>query len=95
MLKESSYRRLGRTGLNVSPVCLGTDNFANPTPEDESARIRDLNNQLAAASVIDSDAAVLWMHYLDRWTMWNHVRTAAALVASLLFTLGFVQVANA
>ena len=41
MLKESSYRRLGRTGLNVSPVCLSTDNFANPTPEDESARIID------------------------------------------------------
>jgi uncharacterized membrane protein len=52
-----------------------------------------LNNQLAAASVTDPDAAVLWMHYLDRWTMWNHVRTAAAIVASLLFTLGLVQVA--
>ncbi len=54
-----------------------------------------LNNQLAAASVIDSDAAVLWMHYLDRWTKWNHVRTAAAIVASLLFALGLVQAANA
>ena len=54
-----------------------------------------LNNQLAAASVTDPDAAVLWMHYLDRWTMWNHVRTAAAIVASLLFALGLVQVANA
>ena len=41
MLEKSFYRRLGRTGLKVSPVCLGTDNFANPTPEDESARIID------------------------------------------------------
>ncbi len=41
MLKESFYRPLGRTGLKISPVCLGTDNFANPTPEDESASIID------------------------------------------------------
>jgi uncharacterized membrane protein len=54
-----------------------------------------LNNQLAAASVTDPDAAVLWTHYLHRWTMWNHVRTAAAIVASLLFTLGLVQAAAA
>jgi aryl-alcohol dehydrogenase-like predicted oxidoreductase len=31
------YRILGRSGLKVSPLCLGTDNFANPTPEDECA----------------------------------------------------------
>jgi aryl-alcohol dehydrogenase-like predicted oxidoreductase len=31
------YRTLGRSGLKVSPLCLGTDNFANPTPEDECA----------------------------------------------------------
>jgi len=54
-----------------------------------------LNNQLAAASVNDPDAAKLWTHYLDRWTMWNHVRTAAAIVASLLFTLGLVLAAAA
>ena len=39
MLKESFYRPLGRTGLKVSPICLGTDNFANPTSEDESVNI--------------------------------------------------------
>jgi len=30
------YRVLGRTGVNVAPLALGTDNFADPTPEDES-----------------------------------------------------------
>ncbi len=30
------YRRLGRSGVKVAPLCLGTDNFANPTPEDEA-----------------------------------------------------------
>jgi aryl-alcohol dehydrogenase-like predicted oxidoreductase len=34
-----NYRGLGRTGVKVSPLCLGTDNFANPTPEAESIKI--------------------------------------------------------
>ena len=33
------YRRLGRSGIKVSPIALGTANFANPTPADEAARI--------------------------------------------------------
>ena len=35
------YRTLGRTGINVSSLCLGTDNFADPTPEKECALILD------------------------------------------------------
>jgi len=33
------YRVLGRTGVRVSPLCLGTANFADPTSEAESIRI--------------------------------------------------------
>jgi aryl-alcohol dehydrogenase-like predicted oxidoreductase len=33
------YRSLGRTGVQVSPLCLGTMNFGGPTPEAESIRI--------------------------------------------------------
>lgn len=33
------YRTLGRTGVKVAPLCLGTDNFANPTLEAESIAI--------------------------------------------------------
>jgi aryl-alcohol dehydrogenase-like predicted oxidoreductase len=33
------YRMLGRTGLRVSPLVLGTDNFSNPTPETEAIAI--------------------------------------------------------
>jgi uncharacterized membrane protein len=47
-----------------------------------------LNNQLAALSATDPAARDVWEHYLNRWTMWNHVRTAAAMVAALLYTLG-------
>ena len=33
------YRVLGRTGIKVSALCLGTDNFADPTPEPECVEI--------------------------------------------------------
>ena len=33
------YRSLGRSGMMVSSVCLGTFNFSNPTPEDQSIRM--------------------------------------------------------
>ncbi len=36
------YRTLGRTGVQISSLCLGTDNFADPTPEPEAARILDM-----------------------------------------------------
>ncbi len=50
-----------------------------------------LNNELAAVSTTDPATRDVWEHYLDRWTMWNHVRTAAAMVAALLYTLGLMQ----
>jgi 1-deoxyxylulose-5-phosphate synthase len=33
------YRALGRTGVKVSPLCLGTMNFGEPTGEEESIEI--------------------------------------------------------
>ncbi|HSK09999.1 MAG TPA: aldo/keto reductase [Vicinamibacterales bacterium] len=33
------YRRLGRTGVRVSPLCLGAVNFGGPTPDDEATQI--------------------------------------------------------
>ena len=33
------YRYLGRSGLKVSPLCLGTWNFGDPTPEAEAIRM--------------------------------------------------------
>jgi uncharacterized membrane protein len=43
-----------------------------------------LNNRLARADPA-ADNEALWRHYLDRWTLWNHVRTIACLVAAGLF----------
>lgn len=36
-----NYRTLGRSGLKVSSLALGTDNFTNPTPEQEALRMID------------------------------------------------------
>ena len=33
------YRTLGRSGLMVAPLCLGTMNFGGPTDEAESLRL--------------------------------------------------------
>jgi uncharacterized membrane protein len=50
-----------------------------------------LNDQLAAVLATDPAAIDVWEHYLDRWTKWNHVRTGAAIIAALLFSLGLMQ----
>ena len=47
-----------------------------------------LNNQLAAGSA--AQQASLWPHYLNVWTTWNHVRTAASIVAAILFTIALL-----
>ncbi len=50
-----------------------------------------LNDQLAAVSATDPTARDVWERYVSRWTTWNHVRTAAAMVAVLLYSLGLMQ----
>ena len=47
------YRQLGQAGIKVSPLVLGTANFADPTPEDEAHRIVDRAVE-AGINLIDS-----------------------------------------
>jgi uncharacterized membrane protein len=47
------------------------------------------NNALAAVNPASTDSGRLWTDYVTIWTGWNHVRTAAALVAGALLTIGF------
>jgi uncharacterized membrane protein len=46
-----------------------------------------LNDALAKVDPSSSDGANLWTKYLRDWTMWNHLRTVAALVAAALFAI--------
>jgi len=45
------------------------------------------NDRLAQLPAADQASAAAWQDYLSSWTVWNHVRTAAALAAAVLFGL--------
>ena len=49
-----------------------------------------MNDALAAAKP-DESGARLWANYLTNWTLWNHVRTAACLAATVAFSLALRQ----
>jgi uncharacterized membrane protein len=44
-----------------------------------------LNNALEAVGPAGAEAGRVWSRFLKDWTMWNHVRTAASTLASVLF----------
>lgn len=46
-----------------------------------------LNNDLAALDATTVEAARGWTRYLSNWTRWNHVRTAASMIAAACFVL--------
>ncbi len=60
-----------------------------------------LNNRLASTEPESSGpesmdtgsmgTEALWAHYLSRWTLWNHVRTAASLAAAGLFAMALLR----
>ncbi len=50
-----------------------------------------LNNQLAAVTATGSAAASIWEGYLNRWTIWNHIRTTSAMTAAFMFSLGLIN----
>jgi uncharacterized membrane protein len=45
------------------------------------------NDALARVDPLSIDGATLWADYVASWTAWNHVRTAAALLAAASLTL--------
>lgn len=47
------------------------------------------NDALAALKPESAEAARLWASYLVRWTLWNHVRGAASLLATAAFAMAF------
>ncbi|MCB1741298.1 MAG: DUF1772 domain-containing protein [Gammaproteobacteria bacterium] len=50
-----------------------------------------LNDRLAATSLTQQAALDTWNHYLKRWTLWNHLRTGAAILAALLYLAALLQ----
>ncbi len=64
------YRLLGRTGVRVSQVCLGTMMFGGPTPADESLRIID-------------KALDLGINFIDTADMYNAGKSEEVVGAAL------------
>ena len=46
------------------------------------------NNLLASVNASDPQGLSVWAEYLTTWTLWNHVRGVAALLATALLALG-------
>jgi uncharacterized membrane protein len=53
-----------------------------------------LNDELAAVPADSADAARVWERYLIEWTMWNSVRTAAALAAAAFLVVATTRLAG-
>ena len=49
------------------------------------------NDALAAVAPTAPGAAGIWTEYVASWTFWNHVRTAAALIACAAFILALTS----
>jgi hypothetical protein len=56
-----NYKKLGRTGLKVSNVCLGSDNFGNPHGADEATSRRIL------ARAIDDGFKEQYAGLIEAW----------------------------
>jgi uncharacterized membrane protein len=50
-----------------------------------------LNNALAIVDPNSTEGETLWAKYLTDWTFWNHVRTLAALAASVTFIISLTK----
>ena len=78
---------LSETGVSLAPAltggilyivgCVGVTMVGNVP----------LNERLAKVSPDDAEAESLWDLYLSRWTLWNHVRTAASLAAAAFLVI--------
>ena len=50
-----------------------------------------LNDALAGVDPASETGLKLWQEYLVDWTLWNHIRTVAAFVAAVAFTVSLYQ----
>ncbi len=84
------HRDLGRTGVKVSPLVLGTANFADPTPEEEAHRIVDRAID-AGINLIDSGnsyAAGDSERFIGRALKKNGLRDRVLLATKAHFPVG-------
>jgi uncharacterized membrane protein len=53
-----------------------------------------LNNRLSGAAPDTKDGREFWQQFQSSWGMWNHIRTATALLACAAFVMALVETGN-
>jgi 1-deoxyxylulose-5-phosphate synthase len=84
------YRHLGRSGLKVAPIGLGTDNFANPVDE---ATAHALLDRAVEAGINLVDTADMYAQgegerIIGRWLQRTHKRRAIVLASKVFYPTG-------
>jgi uncharacterized membrane protein len=73
--------------LNTTYAILGSALYLFGTVGITIALNVPLNDTLANVDPGSIDGASLWSIYLSKWTFWNHIRTLAALAATISISL--------
>ena len=88
------YRHLGRTGLRVSPLCLGTMNFGTHTPEPDSMAIMDRARECGinffdTANVYGGENKGATEEIVGRWIAQGEGRRESVVLATKVYgTMG-------
>ena len=51
-----------------------------------------LNNRLATTDPLTTQGHEFWRQYLDEWTRWNHVRSVACVITTILFAFSLTKI---
>ncbi len=84
------YRNLGKTGIKVSSLCLGTANFADPTSESDSIKIvlRAVDEGINLIDTADSYAAGESERFIGKALALNKKRDKVFLATKVFYPTG-------
>ncbi len=54
-----------------------------------------MNQRLEGLDNNSAEAAAYWQHYVPRWSVWNHIRTAASGASAICLLIGSSRLAGA
>ena len=85
-----NYRTFGRTGLKISPLVLGTDNFANPTPREACFAILDaaVNAGMNLIDTSNSYAKGEAERVIGEWLLANGKRDQVLIATKVFYPTG-------
>jgi aryl-alcohol dehydrogenase-like predicted oxidoreductase len=85
-----NHRQLGHSGLRIAPIALGTDNFANPSPEDECVRMLDaaLEGGVNLIDTSNSYAGGEAERIIGRWLTAHGARSRVLIATKVFYPQG-------